>query len=59
MAKFIEVTNYSANRRMSVNVDHIQYVDPTTDDRACINFNDDDYVEVTETYDDVMVLING
>lgn len=57
MAKFIEVTN-TEGRRISVNVEHIQYVDDAND-YTYLNLNDDDYVEVKESYDDVMVLING
>lgn len=58
MARFIQVTKYGNGERMSINVDHIQYVDECSD-HACLNFNDNDYVQLEETYDDVMVLIDG
>lgn len=64
MAKLIELTQYDANSKRLVNVDHItdvvvSIIDGKTLVGLSTNIDGENYIEVNETLEQIRILVNG
>lgn len=64
MARLIELTQYEANTKRLVNVDHITDVATSIFNGKTLvglstNIDGKDYIEVNETLEQVRILVNG